>query len=168
MKLHELAPAPGSRTRKIRVGRGRAGRRGKTAGRGTKGARARTTIPARYEGGQIPLHMRVPKLPGFRNPNRVEFAVVNLDRFEAFDAGSTVDPDALRAKGLVPKKGPVKVLGRGEITKALTVKAQAFSSSATSKIEAAGGTVQVLGGAIPPTPEPPTPPAPDGGGDAEG
>lgn len=160
MKLHELAPAPGSRRRKIRVGRGRAGRRGKTAGRGTKGARARTTIPARYEGGQIPLHMRVPKLPGFRNPNRVEFAVVNLDRLEAFDAGSTVDPEILRSMGIVPKKGPVKVLGRGELTKALTVRADAFSSTATSKIESAGGSAHLTGtGAIPPSPETPTPPS---------
>ena len=144
MKLHDLAPAPGATKDRIRVGRGRAGRRGKTAGRGQKGAKARGQIPARYEGGQMPLHMRLPKLPGFRNPGRVEFTVVNLDSLDGFPADATVDADALRAKGLVRKKGPVKVLGRGEITKPLTIKAHAFSSSAVSKIEAAGGSVQVV------------------------
>jgi large subunit ribosomal protein L15 len=144
MKLHDLAPAPGARRAKIRVGRGRAGRRGKTAGRGTKGARARSQIHATYEGGQIPLQMRVPKLPGFRPPNRVEFTVINLDRLEGFEAGTTIDPQLLRSRGLVRKKGPVKVLGRGEITAALTVKANAFSSSAVSKIEAAGGSVELV------------------------
>jgi len=144
MKLHELAPAPGSRKDRTRVGRGRAGARGKTAGRGTKGAKARGQIPAGYEGGQMPLHMRLPKLPGFRNWNRVEFTVVNLDGLDQFDANSTVDVATLRSKGLVKKKGPVKVLGRGEITKPLTVKANAFSTSAVSKIEAAGGTTEVI------------------------
>lgn len=144
MRLHDLAPAPGATKDRIRVGRGRAGRRGKTAGRGQKGGKARGQIPARYEGGQMPLHMRLPKLPGFRNPGRVEFTVVNLDGLDSFPPDATVDPDALRAKGLVRKKGPVKVLGRGEITKPLTIKAQAFSSTAVSKIEAAGGSVQVV------------------------
>jgi large subunit ribosomal protein L15 len=144
MKLHELAPAPGAQRPKVRVGRGRAGRRGKTAGRGTKGARARAQIHATHEGGQTPLQMRVPKLPGFKPPNRVEYTVVNLDRLESFDAGATVDPELLRGRGLVRKKGPVKVLGRGEITKAITVKANAFSSSAVSKIESAGGTTEVI------------------------
>lgn len=144
MKLHDLHPAPGSHRRPVRVGRGRAGKRGKTAGRGTKGAHARGQIPAAYEGGQMPLHMRLPKLPGFRNPNKVVFNVVNLDNLEQFDAGSTVDPDALRSKGLVRKKGPVKVLGSGEISKAVTIKAHAFSQSAVAKIEAAGGTTEVL------------------------
>jgi len=144
MKLHDLAPPPGAHRKATRVGRGRAGRRGKTAGRGTKGAKARGQIPATYEGGQMPLHMRLPKLPGFRNPSRVEYAVVNLDGLDQFDASAVVDPDTLRSKGLIPKKGLVKVLGGGEITKALTVKAHAFSRSAVSKIEAAGGTTQVL------------------------
>lgn len=144
MKLHDLKPAPGSSRPRIRVGRGRAGRRGKTAGRGTKGAKARNQIPAAYEGGQMPLHMRLPKLPGFRSPNKVVFNVVNLNTIENFDAGSTVDPDALRSKGLVRKKGPVKVLGQGEITKAVTIKAHAFSQTAIGKIEAAGGTAEVL------------------------
>ena len=144
MKLHDLQPAPGSRRPAVRVGRGRGGRRGKTAGRGTKGAQARGPIAAGYEGGQMPLHMRLPKLPGFRNPNKVAFNVVNLDTLEQFDAGATVDPDALRSKGLVRKKGPVKVLGQGELTKAVTIRALSFSQSAVSKIEAAGGTAEVL------------------------
>lgn len=144
MKLHELTPAPGSRRKAIRVGRGRAGRRGKTAGRGTKGAKARNQIPAAYEGGQMPLHMRLPKLPGFRNPNQVVYNVVNLDVLEQFESGASVDPDLLRSKGLVRKKGMVKVLGAGELTKSVTVKAHAFSRSAQEKIESAGGTVEVL------------------------
>jgi large subunit ribosomal protein L15 len=144
MKLHELAPAPGSTSQKVRVGRGRAGRRGKTAGRGTKGAKARGQISLNYEGGQIPLQMRLPKQDGFRRHNKVEFGAVNLDALEAFDAGTTVDPDLLRSKGIAPKKGPVKVLGRGDITKALTVRANAFSATARSKIEAAGGTAETL------------------------
>lgn len=144
MKVHEVAPAPGSRKRKIRVGRGRSGRRGKTAGRGMKGALARKPIPARHEGGQMPLHMRVPKLGGFRPPNRVEYTVVNLDQLTSFDAGSVVDPATLRARGLVRKKGPVKVLAKGEITKPLTVKADAFSAAASAKIQAAGGTTEVI------------------------
>lgn len=143
MKLHELAPAPGSTKERIRVGRGRAGRRGKTAGRGQKGAKARGQIKAYYEGGQMPLQQRLPKLPGFRNPGRVEFTVINLDRLDEFEPGAVVDAKTLRAKGMVRKKGPVKILGRGEITKALTVKANAFSSTAVSKIEAAGGKAEV-------------------------
>ena len=144
MKLHDLAPAPGAHKKAIRVGRGRSGRRGKTAGRGTKGAKARGQIPATYEGGQMPLHMRLPKLPGFRNHGRVEYCVINLDAVDQFDADDVVDPDKLRSKGMVRKKGLVKVLGRGEITKAVTVKAHAFSQSAVSKIEAAGGTTQII------------------------
>lgn len=145
MKLHELAPAPGSKKDAIRVGRGRAGRRGKTAGRGQKGAKARGQIPVGYEGGQMPLHMRLPKLPGFKNKGRVEYTVINLDGLDSFDQSSVVDIDALRAKGLVRKKGLVKVLGGGELTKSLTVKAHAFSSSAVSKIEAAGGRTEIIG-----------------------
>ncbi len=145
MKLHELAPAPGSTRPRRRVGRGRAGDGGKTAGRGTKGAGARTTIARTYEGGQIPLHMRLPKLPGFTPRNRVPFTVVNLGALsEAFEAGAQIDPDALRAKGLVKKKGPVKVLGQGDVGKALRVRAHAFSSSAAAKLEAAGGAAEVI------------------------
>ena len=144
MKLHDLAPAPGAHRKATKVGRGRAGRRGKTAGRGTKGAKARGQIPATYEGGQMPLHMRLPKLPGFRNPGRVEYAVVNLDSIDQFDANEVVDPDKLRSKGLVPKKALVKVLGRGQLSKALTVKAHAFSRSAVEKITSAGGTTETL------------------------
>lgn len=143
MKLHELAPAPGSNKRGIRVGRGRAGRRGKTAGRGQKGAKARGQIPASYEGGQMPLHMRLPKLPGFKNFSRIEYSVINLDGIGKLGA-DTVDPDLLRSKGLVRKKGPVKVLGGGEISKPVTVKAQAFSETAVSKIQAAGGTTEIV------------------------
>lgn len=143
MKLHELAPAPGSTKRRVRVGRGRAGRRGKTAGRGQKGAKARGQIALGYEGGQMPLHMRVPKLPGFKNFSRVEYCVVNLDAIDRLEAAS-VDPDLLREKGLVGKKGPVKVLGQGEVARPVTVKAQAFSQSAKAKIEAAGGSVEVI------------------------
>jgi len=146
MKLHELAPAPGSRKEPIRVGRGRAGRRGKTAGRGTKGAKARGQIPAGYEGGQMPLHMRLPKLPGFKNFNRVEYTVVNLNRLDYFDSGAVVDATALRGKGLVRKKGPVKILATGEISKPLTLRVEACSPAAAKKIEAAGGTVELLPG----------------------
>lgn len=143
MKLHDLQPAPGSNRRRKRVGRGIGGKGGKTAGRGTKGQKARGTIPARFEGGQNPLHTRVPKLRGFNNPFRVEYQALNLDALEAcgFDA---VDPDILFSKGLVGKGAFVKVLGRGEITRAVTVKAHAFSKSAEAAITAAGGSVEVL------------------------
>jgi large subunit ribosomal protein L15 len=143
VKLHELAPAPGSTKQRIRVGRGRAGRRGKTAGRGQKGAKARGQIALGYEGGQMPLHMRVPKLPGFKNFRRLEYCVVNLDVIDRLEA-TTVDPDLLRSRGLVGKKGPVKVLGQGQVARPVTVKAQAFSEAAKAKIEAAGGSVEVV------------------------
>ncbi len=143
MKLHDLAPAPGSTKKRIRVGRGRAGRRGKTTGRGQKGAKARGQIALGYEGGQMPLHMRIPKLPGFKNFSRVEYCVVNLSAIDRLETES-VDPDLLRSKGLVAKKGPVKVLGRGEVARPVTVKAQAFSESARAKIKAAGGSVEVI------------------------
>lgn len=144
IKVHDLAPAPGSRTARRRVGRGIAGKGGKTAGRGTKGTGARDTVKPGFEGGQTPLHRRVPKAKGFRNPFRVDYHVVNLDAFDGFDAGAVVDPDALRARGLVAKRGLVKVLGRGEIGKPLTVRAHAFSASAREAIEAAGGTTEVI------------------------
>jgi large subunit ribosomal protein L15 len=143
MKVHDLQPAPGSRKRKIRVGRGTAGRRGKTAGRGTKGQGARDTIPAGFEGGQLPLAQRVPKLKGFKNPFRVEYTVVNLDALQAF-GGDVINPDTLREKGLVHKRGLVKVLGRGELSRAVRVSAHAFSKSAEAAITGAGGSVEVL------------------------
>jgi large subunit ribosomal protein L15 len=146
MKLHELAPAPGSTKPRRRIGRGRAGDGGKTGGRGTKGAKARGQIARTYEGGQMPLHMRLPKLPGFRSPNRVPYTVVNLATLaQVFEAGALVDPEALRAKGIVKKKGPVKVLGDGELGHVLRVRAQAFSASAIAKLEAAGGAAEVVG-----------------------
>jgi len=145
VKLHELAPAPGATRPRRRVGRGRAGDGGKTAGRGTKGAKARGQISRTYEGGQIPLQMRLPKLPGFRSPNRVPYTVVNLAALEAaFEPGALVDHDTLRSKGLVKKKGPVKVLGEGDVAKVLRVRAHAFSSIAVAKLEAAGGGAEVI------------------------
>jgi large subunit ribosomal protein L15 len=144
MKVHDLKPPPGSRTPKRRKARGIGGRRGKTAGRGMKGQGARGTVKPGFEGGQTPLARRTPKAKGFRNPFRVEYVVVNLETLEAFDAGTEVDPGVLRGRGLVHKQGVVKVLGRGELTKALTVRAHAFSASAARAIEAAGGRVEQL------------------------
>jgi large subunit ribosomal protein L15 len=144
MKLHELQPAPGSRRAPRRVGRGIGGKGGKTAGRGSKGQGARDTVPAGFEGGQTPLHRRTPKAKGFKNPFRVEYHVVNLSTLANFDAGSEVTPETLREHGLVAKRGLVKVLARGELTKALNVKAHGFSQAATRAIEAAGGSVEVL------------------------
>jgi large subunit ribosomal protein L15 len=144
MKLHHLKPAPGSKTPKTRVGRGEGGRRGKTAGRGTKGAKARGSMPGWFEGGQMPIYRRLPKLKGFKNPNKEYFALVNVERLNAFRKGSTVGPDELRAKGLVKKRGRIKVLGEGEITKELTVRAHAFSVGAVEKIRAAGGSIEVI------------------------
>ncbi|MGI8984442.1 MAG: 50S ribosomal protein L15 [Acidimicrobiales bacterium] len=143
MKVHDLKPAPGSTRQRRRVGRGIGGKGGKTAGRGTKGQGARGSVKPGFEGGQMPLSRRVPKLKGFRNPFRVEYAVVNLDALEGFD-GDVVSPDTLRAKGLVHKHGLVKVLGRGELTRSLRVSAHGFSTSAEAAITAAGGTVEVL------------------------
>ncbi|HWH35061.1 MAG TPA: 50S ribosomal protein L15, partial [Acidimicrobiales bacterium] len=143
MKVHELRPSPGSNTPKRRVARGIGGRGGKTAGRGTKGQRARNRVPVGFEGGQMPLQRRVPKLKGFNNPFRVEYVVVNLDTLEGVE-GDEVSPDSLRARGLVHKKGLVKVLGRGELTRPLRVSAHAFSTSARSAIIAAGGHVEEL------------------------
>jgi large subunit ribosomal protein L15 len=143
LKLHHLRPAPGAKTAKTRVGRGE-GSKGKTAGRGTKGTKARNQVPAAFEGGQMPIHMRLPKLKGFRSPFKVEFQVVNLDKLgELFPEGGEVTVDALVAKGAVRKNQPVKVLGQGEISVAVQVSADAFSGSAKEKIEAAGGSVAV-------------------------
>jgi len=144
MKLHDLKPAPGSKRPKRRVGRGIGGKGGKTAGRGSKGQGARGTVSPRFEGGQTPLHRRTPKSKGFTNPFRVEYHVVNLETLELFDAGTEVTPDTLRSHGLVAKRGLVKVLGRGELTKKLTVRAHGFSAAAVRAIEAAGGTTEVL------------------------
>ena len=144
MKLHHLKPAPGSRRDRIRVGRGEAGRRGKTAGRGTKGAKARKNMPRWFEGGQMPLYRRLPKLRGFKRPQKEPFAVVNVERLNGFREGSTVGPDEMRARGLVKKRGRVKVLGEGELQKSLTVRAHAFSVGAVERIQTAGGRVEVI------------------------
>jgi len=140
LKLHHLRPAPGAKTAKTRVGRGEASK-GKTAGRGTKGTGARYQVPASFEGGQMPLHMRLPKLKGFKNPFKVEYQVVNLDRLgELFPEGGAVGVADLVAKGAVRKGLPVKVLGAGDLSAPIQVSAHAFSASAKEKIAAAGGT----------------------------
>ena len=144
MKIHDLAPAPGSRKARTRVGRGIGGKGGKTAGRGTKGQHARNTVKPGFEGGQTKLSRRIPKGKGFTNPFRIEYHVVNLTTLDAFEAGDEVSVETLRARGLVAKRGFVKVLGRGEISKKLTVHAHGFSATAREKIEAAGGTCQVI------------------------
>lgn len=144
LKLHNLSPAPGSKKKKIRVGRGESGRRGKTAGRGTKGLKARSRLRPGFEGGQTPLAMRLPKLKGFKNPNKEQFAIVNLASLDVFETGSEVTPDTLRQRGLIRHRGLVKVLAEGDLDRALTVKAHAFSASAKDKIERAGGSVEVI------------------------
>jgi len=144
LKLHHLRPAPGAKTAKTRVGRGQ-GSKGKTAGRGTKGSGARKTVPQNFEGGQMPLHMRLPKLRGFKNPFRVEYQIVNLSRVaELIPEGGSVGVDDLVAAGAVRAGAPVKILGSGEISVALQVSAHAFSATAKEKITAAGGTVTEL------------------------
>jgi large subunit ribosomal protein L15 len=144
LKVHHLRPAPGAKTPKTRVGRG-GGSKGKTAGRGTKGSGARDRLPQNFEGGQMPLHMRVPKLRGFKNPFRVEYQVVNLSRLaELFPAGGTIGVDDLVSSGAVRSGQPVKVLGNGDITVAVQVSAHAFSASAKAKIAAAGGSTTEL------------------------
>jgi large subunit ribosomal protein L15 len=144
LKLHHLRPAPGAKTAKTRVGRGE-GSKGKTAGRGTKGTKARYQVPASFEGGQMPIHMLLPKLKGFKNPFKVTYQVVNLDKISAlFPDGGDVTPEQLVARGAVRKGEPVKVLGQGELTVKVAVSANAFSASAKEKIESAGGSVTVL------------------------
>jgi large subunit ribosomal protein L15 len=144
LKVHHLRPAPGARTAKTRVGRGE-GSKGKTAGRGTKGTKARYQVPERFEGGQMPLHMRLPKLRGFTNPFRVEYQVVNLDRLSAlYPDGGDVTVDDLVAKGAVRDGRPVKVLGTGAIDVKVNVTVNKFSGSAKEKIEAAGGSATTL------------------------
>ena len=144
LKVHHLRPAPGAKTAKTRVGRGE-GSKGKTAGRGTKGTGARKTVGENFEGGQMPLHMRVPKLRGFKNPFRVEYQIVNVARLgELFPEGGTVGVDELVAKGAVRAGQPVKVLGNGGLSVPVQVSAHAFSGSAKSKIAAAGGSTTEL------------------------
>ena len=144
LKVHHLRPAPGAKTAKTRVGRGEASK-GKTAGRGTKGTKARYQVAARFEGGQMPLHMRTPKLRGFKNPFRVEYQVVNLDKLaELYPEGGEVTIAGLVAKGAVRKNEKVKVLGTGDISVPVQVAAHAFSASAEAKIAAAGGTTTRL------------------------
>ncbi len=144
LKVHHLRPAEGAKKAKTRVGRGEASK-GKTAGRGMKGTKARYQVKAGFAGGQLPLHMRLPKLRGFKNPFRVEFQVVNLDKIsELFPEGGEVTVESLIAKGAVRKNEPVKVLGSGELTVKVDVKVNAFSSSAAEKIVAAGGSAVEL------------------------
>jgi len=144
LKVHHLRPAPGAKTAKTRVGRG-TGSKGKTAGRGTKGTKSRYQVPESFEGGQMPMHMRLPKLRGFKNPFRTEYQVVNLDRISAlFPEGGDVVVEDLVAKGAVRDGGLVKVLGDGEITVKVAVTAHKFSATAKDKIEAAGGSVTIL------------------------
>jgi large subunit ribosomal protein L15 len=145
LKVHHLRPAPGAHTKKTRVGRGEASK-GKTAGRGTKGTKARYQVPAGFEGGQMPIHMRLPKLKGFKNAFRTEYQVVNLGRLaELFPQGGTVGLDELVAAGAVRKGEPVKVLGNGDLGGIkIDLTAHRFSGSAREKIEAAGGSATVL------------------------
>ena len=145
IKIHHLRPAPGAKTEKTRVGRGEGGKRGKTAGRGTKGTKARKTVPAAFEGGQMPIHMRLPKLRGFKNRFRTEYQPINVgDIARLFPEGGTVGVEELVARGAVRKRQLVKVLGNGDVDVTLNVTAHAFSKSATEKLTAAGGTATTL------------------------
>ncbi len=145
LKVHHLRPAPGSKTAKTRKGRGEGGSKGKTAGRGTKGSHARGQVSAAFEGGQTPLHMRLPKLKGFKPPNKVTFQVVNLAQIEKlFPEGGAVTVEDLVTKGAVRKNQPVKVLGNGDISVAVQVTVDAASATAKTKIEAAGGSVTTV------------------------
>ena len=145
LKIHHLQPAPGAKTAKTRVGRGEGGKGGKTAGRGTKGTGARKNVPAGFEGGQMPLQMRVPKLKGFKNPFKTEYQVVNVAKLaELFPKGGTITVEDLVEAGAVRDGGLVKVLGNGDIDVALNVSAHAFSASAKDKLEKAGGSVTEL------------------------
>ena len=143
MKVHDLRPPEGSNRRSTRVGRGTGGKGGKTAGRGMKGQGARDTVPVGFEGGQLPLQQRVPKLKGFKNPFRVSYTVINLGTLQELE-GDEVSPESLRAGGLVHERELVKVLGRGELSRALTVRAHAFSAAAARAITDAGGSVEIL------------------------
>ena len=144
LKVHHLRPAPGAKTAKTRVGRGEGGKRGKTAGRGTKGTKARYQVRPSFEGGSTPIHMRLPKLRGFKNPFKTEYQVVNLDKLGSlYPEGGDVTVEDLVAKGAVRKGAPVKILGTGEIAVKVDVTADAVSASAKDKIEAAGGSVTI-------------------------
>jgi large subunit ribosomal protein L15 len=144
IKLHDLKPAPGSKTKRTRVGRGD-GSKGKSAGRGTKGTKARKNVPATFEGGQMPIHMRLPKLKGFRNRFRTEYAVVNVgDLNRLFPEGGSIGVDEMVAKGAVRKNTLVKVLGEGKLSVNVDVTAHKFSGSAREKITAAGGSATEL------------------------
>ena len=144
IKFHHLRPTPGSTKSKIRKGRGEAGKRGKTAGRGTKGTGARKTVPAYFEGGQIPLYRRIPKLKGLKNTPKMSYVVINVSDLQDKNLKGDIDPEILQKNGLTRKKGFVKILGNGEITNSVNVKAHAVSESAKKKIEDAGGTVEVI------------------------
>ncbi|AMY17902.1 50S ribosomal protein L15 [Rhodococcus kroppenstedtii] len=145
IKLHHLRPAPGSKSAKIRVGRGEGGKRGKTAGRGTKGTGARKNVSPGFEGGQMPIHMRLPKLKGFTNRNRVEYQVVNLGDIERlFPQGGEISKDDLVAKGAVRKNRLVKILGDGDLSVKVSITADKFTGSAKEKIAAAGGSATEL------------------------
>tara|TARA_Y100001970_G_scaffold137846_1_gene169585 strand:+ start:1907 stop:2356 length:450 start_codon:yes stop_codon:yes gene_type:complete len=144
IKFHHLKPTPGSTKSKLRKGRGESGKRGKTAGRGTKGTGARKTVPAYFEGGQIPLYRRIPKLKGLKNTPKMSYVVVNVSDLQEKNLKGEIDPDVLQKNGLTRKKGLVKILGNGEITNTVNVKAHAVSESAKKKIEDAGGTVEVI------------------------
>ncbi|MDA9756919.1 50S ribosomal protein L15 [Acidimicrobiaceae bacterium] len=144
IKFHHLKPTPGSTKSKIRKGRGEAGKRGKTAGRGTKGTGARKTVPAYFEGGQIPLYRRIPKLKGLKNTPKMSYVVVNVSDLQDKNLKGDIDPEILQKNGLTRKKGFVKILGNGEITNSVNLKAHAVSESAKKKIEDAGGTVEVI------------------------
>ena len=145
LKLHHLRPPEGSKKKGVRVGRGESGRRGKTAGRGTKGLKARRKTRPGFEGGQTPLQVRIPHLRGFKPYKREEFNVVNVEDLTAFRAGQVVSLSLLREAGLVRKSGKVKVLGRGELDRVLMVEAHSFSGTAREKIESAGGSCVIVG-----------------------
>ncbi|MDC3103702.1 50S ribosomal protein L15 [Acidimicrobiaceae bacterium] len=144
IKFHHLKPTPGSSKSKLRKGRGESGKRGKTAGRGTKGTGARKTVPAYFEGGQIPLYRRIPKLKGLKNTPKMSYVVVNVSDLQEKNLKGDIDPDVLQQNGLTRKKGLVKVLGNGDITNTVNIKVHAVSGSAKKKIEDAGGTVEVI------------------------
>ncbi len=144
IKFHHLKPTPGSSKSKLRKGRGESGKRGKTAGRGTKGTGARKTVPAYFEGGQIPLYRRIPKLKGLKNTPKMSYVVVNVSDLQEKNLKGDIDPGVLQQNGLTRKKGLVKVLGNGDITNTVNIKVHAVSESAKKKIEDAGGTVEVI------------------------
>ena len=144
IKFHHLKPTPGSSKSKLRKGRGESGKRGKTAGRGTKGTGARKTVPAYFEGGQIPLYRRIPKLKGLKNTPKMSYVVVNVSDLQEKNLKGDIDPDVLQQNGLTRKKGLVKVLGNGDITNTVNIKVHAVSESAKKKIDDPGATVEVI------------------------